>query len=367
MKEVLLLYQALQLAFNNANQAKLKCLAQAVLAILAVKNCTLSQIATGFKGKTKPNSHFRRLQRWVAAPLLAFDVLAKWLVTLFDFPEQMTLALDRTNWKFGKININVFMLTSCYKRLALPLFWMLLTKQGNSSDQEKQTLLQKFVDAFGVERIKYLLGDREFAGIAWFKYLCEINLPFIFRIKGCYMTTNSRGEKVNVKQLFLHLQAGQSLLFTEPKLLLGERLYLAGLRLPNGQLRIVASNRYEPSMLSIYMKREQIEYLFGALKTRGFNFEDTHLTDPDRISNLLVIMVIAYAWSYRCGDLMDDQKPIKIKNNFRRIKSVFRYGYDIMRNVLQNISLYPEQFKQMLEVLIYPGKRFDHFLLVDLL
>ena len=186
MQEVLLLYQALQIHFIKANQAKLKCLAQAVLAILAVKNCSLAQIATGFKGKTKTNSHFRRLQRWVAAPLIPLDVLAKWLVSLFDFPEQMTLALDRTNWKFGKININVFMLTGCYKRLALPLFWMLLSKRGNSSDKEKQSLLQKFVDVFGVGRIKYLLGDREFAGVAWFNYLCEVNLPFVFRIKGKY-------------------------------------------------------------------------------------------------------------------------------------------------------------------------------------
>ena len=367
MQEVLLLYQALQIHFTKANQAKLKCLAQAVLAILAVKNCSLAQIATGFKGKTKANSHFRRLQRWVAAPLIQLEVLAKWLVNLFDFPEQMTLALDRTNWKFGKTNINVFMLTGCYKRLALPLFWMLLSKRGNSSDEEKKSLLQKFVNVFGVERIKYLLGDREFAGVAWFKYLCVINLPFIFRIKGVYVTTNSQGKKVEVKRLFLHLQAGESLVLKEPKLLLGQRLYLAGLRLPSGQLRIVASNRYNSDVLSIYMQREQIEYLFGALKTRGFNFEDTHLTHPDRISNLIIIMAIAYAWSYRCGDLMDDEKPIKIKNNFRRVKSIFRYGYDIIRNVLQNIDIYRDEFLQMLDVFIHPGKQFEHFKLVDLL
>ena len=115
------------------------------------------------------------------------------------------------------------------------------------------------------------------------------------------------------------------------------------------------------------MQREQIEYLFGALKTRGFNFEDTHLTHPDRISNLIIIMTIAYAWSYRCGDLMDDEKPIRITNNFRRVKSVFRYGYDIIRNVLQNLDIYRDEFLQMLDVFIHPGKPFEHFKLVDLL
>jgi len=40
----------------------------------------------------------------------------------------------------------------------------------------------------------------------------------------------------------------------------------------------------------------QIESAFKALKTSGFNIEDTHLTDIDRVYKLLSLVLIAFAW-----------------------------------------------------------------------
>ena len=39
----------------------------------------------------------------------------------------------------------------------------------------------------------------------------------------------------------------------------------------------------------IYKERRQIETAFRAMKTSGFNLEDTHLTEIDRIENLLIM------------------------------------------------------------------------------
>ena len=114
------------------------------------------------------------------------------------------------------------------------------------------------------------------------------------------------------------------------------------------------------------MQREEIEYLFTALKTRGFNFESTHLCDPERISNLLVILTIAYCWSYRCGDLIDNVKPIKRKNHGRRIKSVFRYGYDVIRKILINLEQLTEVFSCIIDIIQAPGKPIDCLKLVEL-
>jgi len=36
--------------------------------------------------------------------------------------------------------------------------------------------------------------------------------------------------------------------------------------------------------------------LFGALKSRGFNLEDTHLKEPERLTRLLALLAIAFTW-----------------------------------------------------------------------
>src|SRR4051812_23347319 len=64
---------------------------------------------------------------------------------------------------------------------------------------------------------------------------------------------------------------------------LGPALKLAATRLVSGDLLVVATNTDPKIALAPYRRRWAIETLFAATKTRGFNFEDTHLIHPDRI------------------------------------------------------------------------------------
>ena len=85
---------------------------------------------------------------------------------------------------------------------------------------------------------------------------------------------------------------------------------------------------------AIYKERWQIESAFKALKTSGFNIEDTHLTDIERVSKLLSLVLIAFAWVYRAGIYLDTLKPIKIKKHGRRAKRLFKYGPTYIANLL---------------------------------
>lgn len=69
-----------------------------------------------------------------------------------------------------------------------------------------------------------------------------------------------------------------------------------------------------------YSHRQEIETMFGCLKTREFNFENTHISRPERLNNLIAVMVIAFVWSYRTGDLFKEVEPIKIKPHGLAIK-----------------------------------------------
>ena len=60
-----------------------------------------------------------------------------------------------------------------------------------------------------------------------------------------------------------------------------------------------------------------IETLFQALKGRGFNLEDPHLQNPERISKLFAVITLAFAWCYKVGEWRNKIKPIKLKNHQR--------------------------------------------------
>jgi hypothetical protein len=55
----------------------------------------------------------------------------------------------------------------------------------------------------------------------------------------------------------------------------GQQVYLVGSRSERGELMIVATNHPRPQrVISIYLRRWEIENLFSCLKTRGLRFEE---------------------------------------------------------------------------------------------
>ena len=65
--------------------------------------------------------------------------------------------------------------------------------------------------------------------------------------------------------------------------------------------------------IDAYADRWQVEPLSGCLKSRGFNFEDTHLTDPERLAKLMGLLALAFAWTCKTGQLLHEQTPILFK------------------------------------------------------
>jgi len=59
------------------------------------------------------------------------------------------------------------------------------------------------------------------------------------------------------------------------------------------------------------------------LKTRGFDLESTHMTDPKRLEKLMVFLAIAFGWAHIIGEWRHEIKPIKIKKHGRPAQSLF--------------------------------------------
>lgn len=75
--------------------------------------------------------------------------------------------------------------------------------------------------------------------------------------------------------------------------------------------------------------------MFKAMKSAGFNIEDTHLTNIERVEKLLLLVMMAFVWCYNIGEFVNlNIKPIRILKHGRRAKSIFRYGLDIVTEFL---------------------------------
>ncbi len=277
------------------------------------------------------------MQRFLSDPqTVDFDNVAWFVIKLFGFLDShFELTLNRTNWQWGKKDINILMLAVVYKGIAIPVYWILLNKQGNSNTRERIALMKRFIRQFGKERIKKVLADREFVGEKWFNWLKSEEIDFVIRIKKNAKVTNSQGIAVQVHQLFHFLKTGERFVVVGARQMNGVDVYLSGLRLSNGELLIVVTAQPCPNAIERYAQRWQIETLFSCLKSRGFNFEDTHVTDRRRIKRLLVVAVIAFCWAHRVGEWQHENvKPIKIKKHGRLANSIFRVGLDYINQML---------------------------------
>ncbi len=275
------------------------------------------------------------------------------VVDLFGLnSKKVILILDRTNWKLGKLDINILMLSAAYKGIALPLMWCCLEKRGNSNSLERIDLIKRILMLIGSESIECLLGDREFIGAEWIKWLDQKKIPFLFRIRN-----NSLLEGVvPVNAFFKRLpykkkvKNGKTILWGMPIFLSTRWSY------KKDELVTLISNHKLQNPFETYRVRWEIETFFGCLKKRGFCFEDTHLIHATRIEKLVCVLTIAFCWSYLVGEQKEMEAPIKKKAHGRKAKSLFRYGFDELRGIFLNAIQHAELFFKWIKLLIISSK-----------
>jgi hypothetical protein len=122
------------------------------------------------------------------------------------------LAIDRTNWDFGKTTINILMISVTWYGMGIPLQWMLLPTAGNSHSSERTELLDRLRAAFPDMKIAALMGDREFIGDAWMAYLQRDNIPFILRLRENQHVLREGYAAMSIAAIARHLRTGERMI-----------------------------------------------------------------------------------------------------------------------------------------------------------
>ena len=331
MKHIGLLAQ-LRTSGLKLHPSRLKFLSLLMIAVVQAKTVNLATLVGMMEGKAQADSFYRRAQRFFQGLHLSDETVFRYALSLHP-KQRYSLCLDRTNWKFGKLDINILTLAYAHEGVAVPLLWCLLPKAGNSATQERITLLERLLKLLPVDQIEVLLADREFIGGDWFAYLERKHIPFVIRVRKDALSDGW----FHLFGFFQHLPLGEHKVLTQRYTIFGVELRVAGARLADGEYIIVVTNRNPKRALANYAKRWQIECLFKALKSSGFDFEATHLKHLDRINTLLVVVTLAFLWALKVGEFVHQQlKPVRVKSHGRKQKSLFRTGLDHLRHLLTN-------------------------------
>lgn len=323
-----------------------------IVALIKVRSVNLTEIAVAMPGRAKTDSKYKRLQRFFAGFDFSTDDITILIVRLLSISDKKRdLSTDRTNWKSGKKNINPLVLGIVHLGTAFPIIRTTLSKRGNSNMDERVELTERFIKIFGIEKTGCLFGDREFIGGDRFSFLLKNGIHFIMRIKDNFKVADAKGIPVSAETLFRDLKPGKYKISDGLRIVDGQPVYVVGMLLPSGEYLILATGKEPEKAIEEYRKRWGTETLFQCLKGRGFNFEDTHMTFPERIDKLIGLLAVAFTRCHVTGERSASQQPVIIKKHGRKTVSLFRLGLDHLGRIFHNISVLYHEVDKTLKII----------------
>ena len=144
------------------------------------------------------------------------------------------------------------MLAVAYKGVAFPLLWELLPKQGNPNTEERISLISRFVQIFGVERIQCLTVDRDFTGLKWFTGSMKIGSHFVSEFVKISPSPRSVEIRSRLKSYLRGLKKGRTRVIREQRKICGATLYIVGLKINPRPCLILVTNKCPEEALSDY-------------------------------------------------------------------------------------------------------------------
>lgn len=340
------------------HKSRVRFLSAFILSLLRVMTVNLTRIAHGLNGHAAPASNYRRVQRFFATFELDYVLMAQVMLHLLPARHRWVVTMDRTIWHFGGLPINILLVGLVYRGVAFPLFWTVLSKKGNSHTSERIALMERVLSVVPASQIQALVADREFIGQQWFSWLKKQRIGLAIRIRENALVGPDDRRRHPVRRLVADLAVDQVRILRKPRILYGHSLYLSGLRLATEYLLVVST---QPGRWALdhYRQRWSIECLFAAFKSRGFDFESTHLNRTERIEKMVALLALTFAWAFLVGVWRAQHKPLKMKNHGYKAYSFFRYGADYLQYILLNIHQQAGTFQQCLRLLMNPARAFN--------
>jgi len=210
---------------------------------------------------------------------------------LYGQEKEVYLTLDRSEWKMRGKWVQVIMVGIAHQGMSIPLLWQTLNGQGNTPKLVRKALVSLFDKWIAPDKGQHIwwVAGREYIGKEWFEDISGRGVRFCIRLRKSAIVSLA-GKVVKVYKLF---ETPDLRILSKPRKVHGCMLYLAGQRLANGDYFIVCSPTKTKRLAQIYAKRWQIETLFAAFKSRGFNLDKCRLNHSKRIKTIIFLLAMA--------------------------------------------------------------------------
>lgn len=321
------LYELIRSFGIIAHKKRQEFLCELLGGMIKSRSVQFSELADKIDKPIKVSSIERRIQDFFLRVSFDYGQLMLFFLS-FIHHDGLVLSIDRTEWDFGKTQINILCVVVSIGKMAVPLYFELLdNRSGNSNSSDRIDLFKDIVAQVGKDRIELLIMDREFIGYKWLRWLKKQQIDFCVRVPKHHKITLADGSRFSAEEILIDRESAyleQVVVdLTLVNLYLGydkkgELLYLIG----------TLSSRILPPL---YRKRWSIEVFFQALKGRGFNLEDSRLRSLEKYKKLFAVVSMAYTLCWATGIEAAREQPVKTKNHGYPQYSVFRRGLNILR------------------------------------
>ena len=295
----------------------------------------------------KQESVIDRFRRWLKHDRQTIDgwflpIAKELLATLATQPIQ--LVMDGSVVGGGCIAL---MLSVVYHGRALPLCWVVVRGAKDHFPESMHQELLAQVHAIMPEGATVsFVGDGEFDGTnlqadlrrsTWL-YVCRSASNIVLTACGVQFPVGNlrppRGETIAVTPAWMtQKQYGPISILAIWEQRCEQPLYL------------VTNMADLDAAAQLYKNRPHIETFFSDLKSRGFQIHKSHLSDPKRLSRLLIACCLAYVWIVYLGVCALQQDWMKrLHRQDRCDLSLFRLGLRLLARCLKEHIPIPDGF-----------------------
>ncbi len=295
--------------------------------IIKSRSVVFSQIADKIESGAKVESIERRVQDFFKKVSIDYLQLGVFLMG-FVHHKKLLISIDRTEWDFGKTQVNILCAVVSIGKMAVPIYFeMLDNKSGNSNSDDRIDLLQTIIEIVGLDRIDMLVMDREFIGNKWLSWLKNNEINFCVRVPKHHKITLADGTLASAEELIEGHKSFYAYDVVVDKVVVNLSLTYG----QDGELLFLIGTAAYGDLKNFYKRRWSIEVFFQALKARGFNMEDSCLQDLEKYRKLFALVSIAYTLCWATGIEDGKKNPVKRKKHGYPQYSVFRRGLNLMR------------------------------------
>ncbi len=317
--------------------------------IVMSKSCQLPKIASKVPGEVHPDSRTKQYSRWISNDAITFDryflpFLAPLLAQLAA-ARPLELVMDGSVVARGCV---MLMISVLYAGRALPVAWLVIAGEKGHLPAEAHVSLLREVKAYVPEEATViLLGDGEFDSPALQAAVVEYGWDYVCRTaKNIQISVDgemwSSLEDLGVTRGTRAFQKG--VLFT--KQAYGPVMVIAWWgRAYTEPIYLVSNLTSVPAACDWYRKRAQIETFFSDQKSRGFQLDRSHISDPARVTRLMLAACLAYLWVIYLGTVAHDEGWVAyIHRRHRCDLSLFQLGLRLLEYLLNQAYPIPSTF-----------------------